>query len=187
MQALAGLLSAGCVIPYVRDILRRTTRPHRVSWFAFALLSTLAAVAQLRAGLGAGAFLSTGAAIGFTAVFLLSLKFGVGGTSTGPRLQLVAITIAAAAWAATDNAAVAIVLVCLIEAAAIVPTVRKAYAEPETETMSTWIIDGVSGAIAAISAVSLAEVAYPLHHLALNSAVALAMVAGRRRTQPAFA
>lgn len=174
-------MSASCVIPYVRDILRRTTRPHRVSWFAFALLSSFAAAAQLAGGLAAGALLSLGAAVGFSVVFVLSLKFGVGGTTTGQQLQILGTVGAVVIWAATDNAVVAVLLVCSIEVVAIVPTVRKAYRDPRTETLSTWVIDGASGAVAAVSALSFAAVIYPIHHLLVNGVVVAAVTAGRSR------
>ncbi|HYN35161.1 MAG TPA: hypothetical protein VES40_21230 [Ilumatobacteraceae bacterium] len=178
LQLLAGAMSAGCVIPYIRDIFRGTTRPHRVSWFAFALLSSLAAAVQFRDGLAAGAMLTAGAAIGFTTVFLLSLEYGTGGATIGQRLQLVATTAAAIAWLLTQDAELALVLIIVIEVLAIVPTVRKAYNAPTSETTSTWIIDGLSGVIAALTAVQFTEAIYPIHHVLVNATVVAAIAAG---------
>jgi hypothetical protein len=173
-------MSAGCVIPYIRDTIRRTTTPHRASWFAFSLMSSLAAVVQLRGGLAAGALLSLGGAVGFTSVFLLSLRFGVGGTTTPSRLQIIGTIVAGVAWVITDNAVLGVLLVCGIEAIAIIPTVRKAYHLPTSETLSTWIVDGGSGMLAAVSAVSNAELIYPVSHVIVNAAVIGAIAAGRR-------
>ena len=71
LAVLSGLLTAACVIPYLRDIYRGSTRPQRVSWFVFATLSIVAAVGQFADGALAGAWLASGSALGFTLVLIL--------------------------------------------------------------------------------------------------------------------
>lgn len=185
----AGLLSGSCAIPYVRDILRGTTKPHRVSWGIFALLASIAAASQLSEGLHSGAALSLGAAAAFVAIFLLSVRHGVGGASTVDRLTIVAAAWILAVWAATANAALAVGLVIILELTATALTMHKAWREPATETRSSWIIDGAAGALAVLGAQqrSFLTLAYPVYHLVSNNAVVLVLTLSvrRRRSLPA--
>ena len=88
---VAGGLTIGSVVPYLRDIRRGTTRPQRTSWFVFATLAMVAAVSQFVDDPGPGAWLAAGAAGAFTLVFVVSIRHGVGGFD--PR-DVVALAVA---------------------------------------------------------------------------------------------
>ena len=105
----SALLTACCVVPYLLDIRRGVTRPHRTSWFVFAVLATVAAVSQAISGADAGAWLAAGSAIGFSAVFAASIRHGVGGTSTLDRLTLVVAGVGTVAWLVSDRPLLAVV------------------------------------------------------------------------------
>jgi hypothetical protein len=62
-------------------------------------------------------------------------------------------------------------------------TVRKAALDPGSETMSTWIVDGLAGCVAILACdpARPTELLYPMNHVVLNTAVVVAMMAGRRR------
>jgi hypothetical protein len=47
---LAGLAGIADTIPYVRDTVRGSTRPHRGSWLIWGVLAIVACVAQLADG-----------------------------------------------------------------------------------------------------------------------------------------
>lgn len=180
---VSALLTAICVVPYLYDIARGTTRPQRVSWFVFATLSMTAAVAQWLEGAVSGALLATGAAIGFGAVAAVSIRRGEGGAS---RRDLVALAVAAIGVTlsiAADRPLMAIVAVIVAEVAAISLTARKARIDPDSETMSTWVIDAVAGAIAIVAApaLSLTALAYPVHHSIVNIWVVMSIRRGAAR------
>jgi hypothetical protein len=186
---VSAVLTALCVLPYLRDMYRGTTRPQRVSWFVFATLSVVAAVSQFLEGAHAGAWLSAGAAAGFTLVFLASLRHGVGGTS--PR-DIVALTVALVGVVVSILVERPIVAVCAViaaELAAVSLTARKAVHDPKSETASTWLIDAAAGivAIMAVTERSVTELLYPVHHVLVNAWVLGAIVIGRvaaGRTRP---
>lgn len=186
---LSGMLTATCVVPYVRDIARGTTRPQRVSWFVFAALSTVAAVAQFVDGDVAGAWLATGSALGFVTVFVASIRRGVGGSTVADRVALTVGVIGVAVSIAVEHAMVALGAVIVAEVLAIAITARKARAEPWSETLSTWCIDGFAGvvAIVAVSTVSVGELLYPVHHALVNGWVVVTIVRGRRAVRSAQA
>ncbi len=186
LAIVSAVLTAVCVVPYLRDVHRGTTRPQRASWFVFAAVSVVASVSQLAAGGGAGAWLSAGSAVGFSAVFVVSIRHGVGGWSPVDRVVLVIAIAGVAASVVSNRALVAVVAVVAAEAVAIALTARKAAHDPASETTSTWIVDLLAGvvAIAAVAHVSVVDLLYPIHHTLANAAVLGAIGLGRTRNRP---
>ena len=182
LAVVSAVLTATCVLPYLRDIRRGRTRPQRASWFVFATLSIVATVSQFASEAGPGVWLSAGSAAGFLAVFLASIRTGEGGFSRADRGALAVGAIAVASSLLTGNPLLALVGVILAEIAAITLTVRKTVRDPDSETVSTWLLDGAAGLVA-IAAVDdfndLTALLYPIHHTLANLAVVLAVVVGR--------
>ena len=183
LAVAAGTMTLLCVVPYIRDIRRGTTVPQRTSWFVFASLSALAAIAQLSTGLLGGGLLALGAAVGFSSIFVLSIRSGVGGSTRADVAALAFGCGGLVLWRTSHSPIVAVLAVVIAEWAAGALTVRKAMRSPATETMSTWVIDGSAGVAALLSAKRLDfnEVIYPIHHILLNGAVVTAITLGRRR------
>ena len=178
---VSAALTALCVVPYLVDIYRGTTRPQRISWFVFATLSIVAAVSQFLEGADAGAWLATGSAAGFTLVFLASLRHGVGGSSPRDIFSLAVALVGVVASILVARPIVAVLAVIAAELAAISLTVRKAVRDPASETPSTWCIDALAGVVAvlAVTHASAAELLYPLHHVLVNAWVLGAIAMGR--------
>ena len=86
LAVLSAALTALCVVPYLRDIRRGTT--HRATGVVAGRSPSspiVATVSQALAGADAGAWLSAGSAVGFTAVFVASIRHGVGGLAADRR------------------------------------------------------------------------------------------------------
>jgi len=184
LAVVSALLTAACVVPYLRDIARGTTRPQRVSWFIYALLSVVAAVSQFIAGERSGAFLATGSALGFTAVFIASIRRGEGGASRHDRLALALASVGVVLSIVVEQPMIAVIAIVVAEQSATYLTAAKASRDPSSETASTWMMDGAAGitAIAAVTTFSPAELLYPIHHTCVNLFVLGAITHGRRRT-----
>ena len=147
-----------CVVPYLRDIARGTTRPQRVSWFVFAALSTVAAVAQFLDGDLAGAWLATGLGRRVRRRVRRVDPAWRGRAPRSPtgwpwRVGVLGVVVSVV----VEQPMVALFAVIVAEVLAIAITVRKAQAEPSSETLSTWCIDGLAGLVA-IAAVPTAVV-----------------------------
>lgn len=183
LSVLSGFLTLASVGPYIRDILRGRTVPHRTSWVIFAALAAIATGSQIRVGASSGAWMTAGAALGFSIVSFLSIRRGVGGFERSDALTLGIVIAGMVAWLLTNEAIVALVATITVEVAAIVLTVRKAFIDPWSETLSTWVLDALAGltAICAVAAFNFSKLLYPVHHLVANLAVALSIVCGRAR------
>jgi hypothetical protein len=180
---VSAALTAVCVIPYLRDVYRGTTRPQRTSWLVFSVLAVVAAISQGIAETGPGVWLAAGSAVGFTAVFVASIRRGVGGTSALDIAALGVTVVGIVLGFILEQPLVAVGSVIVAELAAVALTARKAIADPASETRSTWLIDCIAGlvAIIAIPELSLAALLYPVHHTLANAGVLTAIIVGRRR------
>lgn len=185
LAVVSALVTAACVLPYLRDVRRGTTRPHRTSWCVFAVLAVVAAVSQAIAQVGPGIWLAAGSAVGFGAVFVASIRHGVGGSTLADRAALAVASVGIVTSLATARPMFAVAGVVVAEIGAVALTVRKALADPESETRSTWTADAVAGvlAIAAVDHVTAASLLYPVHHTVANAAVVAAIAVGHRRAR----
>jgi hypothetical protein len=179
---IAGLLSLGCVVPYLRDIARGSTRPQRTSWIVFSGVAWLAAAAQIGLGATVGSLLALGAAIGFTSVAVLSIRHGVGGTQAADWFACIAAAVGLAGWVVFRRPLAALLGTIVAEAAAASLTIGKALRHPHTETALTWFMDAGAGLIAVAACdQSAIALAYPVHHTVLNGLVLASIAVGRLR------
>jgi hypothetical protein len=180
---LSGLLSASAYIPYIKDILAKKTRPERASWLIWAVLTAIAFFSQFAKGASSSLWLPGIETCGLTIVLLLSLKFGTGGLTKKDLLALFSAAIGLLLWYFTHEPAVALYIIISIDAIGTVLTVQKAYQDPESETLSTWVLVCFAGVLSMISVgtLNIILLSYPFYIFAANGAIALAMVLGSKK------
>ncbi|MSU55944.1 MAG: hypothetical protein EXS51_01350 [Candidatus Taylorbacteria bacterium] len=140
----AALLGIVGVIPYLRDIFRRKTTPHIYTWFIWMTLQATGFSLMVSEGAGAGA-LSTGIWAGINAfIFVLSFKYGTTNIRVFDTVCLIGALLATALWFLLHDALLSIIVVSVIDVLAYIPTFRKAYVEPYSETISMYILGGIS-------------------------------------------
>jgi hypothetical protein len=108
--------------------------------------------------------------------------YRVGGFSRRDIITLIAAGIGLLLWYVTSNAALALFISIAIDAAAASLTVRKAYLDPSSETLSTWLLSGTSGIFAAfaVGSFNVVLLAFPVYVILINYLVAGAILLGRR-------
>jgi hypothetical protein len=136
----AALGTVGSLI-YVRDTLRGTTQPNRVTWLLWAFAPLLAFAVELHAGVGLRTL--TTFVIGFMplVVFIASFHDSAAVWKIG-RLDYFcgAMSLAGtAAWLVTRNGVVAIIAAIAADFLAGIPTMVKSWSNPETETLTSYV------------------------------------------------
>lgn len=187
IKFLLGVISTAiavvCFIPYIKDILKRKTEPHTYSWLVWTILQSVGVMAQLKEGAGYGAWaLAVGAFFCFT-IFLLSFKYGTKNISKFDLTCLVASLFAIAIYIFIENPIYAIISVALIDFVGFLPTFRKGFEEPFTETTSTFILSAIANllSILALQNYTVTTVLYIASLLFTNSSFAT-MILIRRKT-----
>lgn len=187
MFAIFGYISALFVvlssIPYIIDILRKKTKPHRVTWLIYTVLSSIAFFSQLAKGATDSLWLSGFITIDVTLCFLLSLKYGVGGVAKKDIVVFLFAALGLVAWYLTNEAAIALYIVILIDMAGSYLTLEKAYKQPETETFIMWFFSAIAAffAMLAVGSLNIILLSYPLAILLIDGSIATAILLGKRK------
>jgi hypothetical protein len=136
---LSALIFLLCDTPYLSDTIKGKIQPHRVMWGVVLLLNIVGFANQYAAGARNSLWLFGAGALMTGAIFLASLKNGVGGYA---KLDIFSLAVA------IIGSVLANVLVAII---ALVPAFVKARKYPETENGIAYIGGLTSSLLAAIS------------------------------------
>lgn len=181
LGVVAALVAIAGTIPYVRDMLRGTTLPHRGTWLIWSLLSVLVFVSQ-RADGATWSLVVAGMQVVLNGlVFGFAVYRGVGGVSLADRLMLAIAAGGALGWVIADEPFVATACVVVADLLGLAMMLPKTYRDPESETLATFALASVSGALAtaSVGAADLALVIYPIYLCFGN--LGLAILIHRRR------
>ena len=179
----SGVLSVVAGPPYFLDILRGKTKPERATWFIWTLQGMIAFGSQALMGAHWSLVFVGLNAGGDLLVFLLALKFGMGGWK---RVDIVALLIALAGLVVSLMAKaplIALAAVIVADFAGTVPTFFKVYRMPESETTFTWLAFATASLLAVFSVGSLrwSLVVYPLYLALDNYAIVAVQYLGRAK------
>jgi hypothetical protein len=182
LGVLAGAIGVADTIPYVRDILRGSTRPHRGTWLIWGVLAVVVCLSQRADGASWSLIMASTQAVLTSLIFMLAIHRGEGGVTS---IELIMIAIAGAGvigWILADQPIVAtacVVAADLIGAAMMVP---KTHRDPESETLVTFALASLGGALAAgsVGVVDVSLLLYPAYYCIVNGAIAL-LIHQRRR------
>jgi hypothetical protein len=172
---LAGLVGIADTIPYVRDTVGGSTRPHRGTWLIWSVLATVVCLSQRADGASWSLIMAAAQAVLTSAVFLLSIRRGEGGLSPADVLMIALAGGGVIGWIVAGEPVIAtacVVAADLIGAAMMVP---KTYRDPGSETLATFALASLSGALAA-GAVGVPDASlllYPVYFCLVNGAIAV--------------
>jgi hypothetical protein len=126
---------------YARKTVRGSTQPNRVSWALWTLAPMIAFAAEVTQHVGLQALLTFAVGFGPLLVVIASFmdpKAYARITAVDVLCGLLSLT-ALAAWAATGTGDVAILFSILSDLFGAVPTIRKAYTHPQSESATAFI------------------------------------------------
>jgi ABC-type polysaccharide/polyol phosphate export permease len=175
LGVLAGLCAVANAIPYIRDIVRGTTRPHRGTWLVWAVLATVVYGSQ-RADGASWSLLMTGAQAMLSGlIFILAVRHGEGGLSAADALLTAMAAAGVVGWVLCDDATVATASVVVADLLAAAMMTPKTYRDPTSETLASFALASVGGALAAGAAAAKepALLVYPVYFCVVNGALAL--------------
>ena len=172
---LAAVVGIADTVPYMRDTLGRSTRPHRGTWLIWAVLAIVVCLSQRADGASWSLVMAGTQVVVTTAIFVLAIRLGTGGVSAIDALMIGVAAAGVAGWLVVHEPMVATLCVVgadLIAAAMMVP---KTYRDPHSETLSTFALASLGGALAvgAVGVVEVSLLVYPVYYCLVNGAMAL--------------
>jgi len=182
LGVLAVLVGIADTIPYVRDTLRGATRPHRGTWLIWSTLAIVVCFSQHADGASWSLLMAAAQAILTSLIFVLAIRRGEGGVSTGDRIMLAIACGGVIGWISADEPIVATACVVAADLVGATLMIPKTYRDPESETLATFALAGVSGLLAAgaVGTLDLSLLLYPVYFGLVNGAIAI-FIHQRRR------
>jgi len=179
----AGILVSVSYIPYTFDVVKQRAKPERATWLIYAALAAIALLSQISKGATDSLWLTVFDSVGAIVIFLLSIKYGMGGFTKRDIKALVAAGIGLILWYATRDAIYALLITMAIDAIGSALTVIKTYEQPSTETYTMWLLASIASILAMISvgAFNITLLAYPFYIFFANFSVVVAKFLAERK------
>jgi len=179
----ATLLAIIAFIPYIRSILRGTTKPHVFSWVIWSTTTLIVFLAQLSDHAGPGGWaVGVSGAVALYIALLAYNRTSDHSITTSDWIFFIAAIAAIPCWYITSSALSAVLLLTAIDIAGYGPTLRKAYHAPFEEQALLYALMCLRNliSIAALEHYSLTTVLFPVATFIANMLV-ISIVFFRRR------
>lgn len=187
LLGLAGIgVDFGSIAPYIIAILNGTKKPHGFTWIIWGITTGIIFASQMSENAGPGAWVT-----GVSA----ALCFLIAGLSFWKNPQLVitkldwafflAALMTIPLWHFTSTPLWAVATLCAIDGMGYVPTLRKAYALPEEESFTLFVLQIIKCtlAIAALEVYTLTTVLFPAMIAVMNALLLVCIALGKKRQQ----
>jgi hypothetical protein len=177
VAVVATLLAA---LIYIRSMFKGQTKPNRVTWFMWSIAPFIAAAAASSKGINWAVIPVFMSGISPFLVFLASFfsKKAYWKLSSFDYLCGILSGSAIGLWLATNNPNLAIIFAIMADALPAVPTLTKAWHNPETE--STWpFMIGIFSPITSFlvaTAWTFSELVFPAYLIVINALLAFAVL-----------
>jgi hypothetical protein len=182
LGVLAGAVGVVDAIPYIRDTVRGSTRPHRGTWLIWGVLAIVVCLSQRADGASWSLVMVATQAALTSVIFLLAIRRGEGGVRARELVVMAVAGVGVAGWLLVDEPIVATGCVVMADLIGVAMMVPKTYRDPDSETLATFAFASVSGALAAgaVGALDVSLLLYPVYYCLGNAALAV-LISHRRR------
>jgi hypothetical protein len=137
---IAGLVTFLAYGLYAWSILKGRTRPSRSTWFIWTALTILIAVSYSVTGADDTLWSAYGAGVGTFIIFLLSIKYGVGGFEMIDKFVLIGAVLGIMLWYISGSAFLALLAYLTADLMGAIPTAVKTYISPWEEEWFPWAV-----------------------------------------------
>ena len=134
LVVIASLLAVVGNIPYLFDVVKGRVKPHPYTWLVWTIVSCVVFFGQVAKGAGIGAIPTAVAEVFTLLIFIFSLKYGF---KNPPRIDKFFLALAIAGiipWILTKDPTISVIIVVSIDLLAYIPTLRKTFKNPKSET-----------------------------------------------------
>lgn len=166
----------------VRSILKGEYKPQRITRLLLFIVTAIFVGTLFSQGDRIGLFLAIPSFIGSTAIFILSIKYGVGGRSKMDIITLIGALFSLVVWKVTDNPTLGLYASILTDFIGFSPTLVKSYKEPYTESYLFYGCDLVASFfnLLALKSYLMMDLAFPLYIFLVNFTVTVIILIRRR-------
>ena len=168
------LLAISAIVPYIADIKKGNTKPHKMAQILFMIIAGISFFGQLQEGATASLYL-TGYFFFLPFIILyLSRNTKIGSITKLDILTLFLCLMVLVVWAITDSPSLAIILITFVNFVGKVLVMNKVYKYPDSELLFTWVIAIVASLLTVLS---VGELNWILILTPLHNAITVAIIA----------
>ena len=167
---LAGIISFSAYLFYILAILRGTTKPSRATWFILSFISIVLFWSYSSVGASSTLWVALANAVASAVIALLSIKYGVGGTSRLDILCFIGSIFSVALWWYLDAPIIALSMNIAMDFFALLPTIKKVYMRPYLEDRFAWLLTTIGSILNlfAIENLTFNIILYPFYFMIIN-------------------
>lgn len=182
LAVVAALIAIAGNVPYLRKVVRREIQPHPFTWFVWSIVSCIVFFGQVQKGAGIGALPTFAAEIFTILIFFAALKYGFSDIKRADVYFLFIALLGLIPWYLTKDPTISVIIAVGIDVVAFIPTLRKTYQNPQSETSILYGANVVRHALSLLSleAYNIATTLHSIVMLVTNSV--MVVLIKRQRT-----
>ncbi len=183
LAIIAAILAVVGNIPYLIDIVKRRVQPHPYTWMVWTTVSAITFFGQLAKGAGIGALPTAASEIFTLLIFIFSLQYGFKKILISDTIFFVIALLGIIPWIITKDPTVSVIIAVSIDLIAFIPTLRKTWQNPKSETPILYSANVLRHILALFSLQSY-NIATTLHSIAMiitNSMMTAIITLGKGR------
>ncbi len=182
ISLIAVVLTIVGYIPYLRDTLIRKTTPHVYTWFIWGTVTAIAYALQVSGGAGVGSWVTLVVAIIAFLIFVFGLRNGNTDITHSDTVFFVLSLIAIFLWLVAKQPVLSVILVSTIDILGFIPTIRKSWNKPRSETLFTYELNALRHGLSlfALQQYSIVTWLYPASWAFANVLFSLMLIVRRK-------
>ena len=154
-----------------------------MSWFIWAILGGISFSTLLAKGASNSLWLPGLQTLGDLLIFLLAIKYGMGGILKRDIIALSVAGIGLLIWYFTREPAIALFMAILVDGAGGILTIIKSYTHPTTEPIVSWGLTALAGFFSTLSVGKwdFILLSFPVYILLINICIVVSIRLGLKR------
>jgi hypothetical protein len=184
---ISSVLAIVNILPYIRDVFRKKTKPRIVSWFTWSLLTAIGSAASFSDGQYASGILLLLSSLETMTVVILGWRFGDKTFETFDIGCQIAAIAGLVLWLIFNSPAIAIIATISIDIVASLPTLRHAWKKPFEETAITFFLGSLAAFFTFLAAkeLKITAIAFPIYLVLMNLLISTVIYARQHNLKPA--
>lgn len=181
---IAVIISIAGYIPYIREVIQGKTIPHVFTWFVWTLGAAIAWALQVSGGAGVGSWVAFSIMVMSAFIFIVGLRHGNKDITLSDTLFLISSLFALGLWLVAKQPMLSIILVVSTDLLAFVPTIRKTWKKPYSESLLSYKLNSLGHGVnlLALQQYSIVTLFYPVVWASSNALFAVMLILRRRMT-----
>lgn len=166
LASIAGILAILGNVPYIKDMLSGKIQPHPYTWLVWSIVSGVTFVGQVTQGAGWATIPFAISELFTISIFFFSIRYGFKNIPNHDKYFLYLALLGIVPWIITKDPTVSVIIMVTIDIIAFIPTLRKAWVLPRSESPVLYISNVLRHSLA-LASLNLYNIPTMLHSISM--------------------